>query len=459
MVDRLLSEAETVFGQDFTTEADLLTYQPQNQAERGIHQSMMDAYKAVQVQVAERNKTVNNAIAAIRNPDNSPQADLSAPLAFGPEDLEPYLDGLQEKLQDPTALRMLENARTSRAALYNFIASMSNDTSGAGTVARAVGTEHLSGDTVTPEGLTQVFATLEGLGGDENIHLVVDGAWDKNYALTKVYNQFAATGEIQPELYTTALQQYRQAQFETRSGDRQDLATALQDQKVFKKITGVSEGQFTPQQLSILMQTVNIGELRETGSGRDSDFIATKAKEAMSRMGVYPIMDSTLGEERSFVGFTTSKAVPEAIGQSTERVEQGLNNYLSRADRFVASQLGDGTSGSVWKHAVNRIRESLPDDARRDVLTLDELFKKRDAGEARIVLNSAAAGETVSVVLVLSDGVSQTRRFDIGSMNFSSRGISSVMRSFGTEAYKSPGDKVGDFSIYDRNSPNFIGYR
>jgi hypothetical protein len=452
VVDRILSEAEVVFGQDFDTEASFLSYQPQNQTERGIHQTMLDAYKSVQAEVAERSKTVNNAITATVNPDNAPQSAIVAPLSFGPEDLNPYLDGLQESIvskknlteEDQATLQMLDAARDSRPALYHMLSSVNRETSGAGAVAKAAGSEHLSGQTVTEEGLAQVFAVIEGLGGAPNTYLVADGDANKDYALGKAYNSFLASGVIDPNVYNSAYQQAQQHKFKTRSGNSQTYAEALNDPKIAERLTGVPNASFDQRTLSVILQSTSIGDIPE-GSflNSDSDYIVSTVREHARKNGIYFVQDMSQGNERPVYTYTTSNAVPEALGNpyiTTRSMEKGLNNYLSQVDRTLASTMTNGEHKSLWIYARERVKEILPDGRAEDVLTLSELLAKKEKGEANIIIGSTQAGASVPIYLSLNEDGRNNRAMLLGTINFSESPSSSVFKSMGADAFKSPED-------------------
>ena len=116
-----------------------------------------------------------------------------------------------------------------------------------------------------------------------------------------------------------------------------------------------------------------------------------------------------------------------------------MNTYFSRADRFLASHMTGGEYGSLWQYAHDRALDGL-DEARKEALTFKEFRRLQNSGDARIVLNSAAAGDTVPVVLVLTQDGKQPRNLVLGSVNFSDEALRTTFTNFGSEAFKDPKD-------------------
>lgn len=443
ILDNALLSAGTILGEEFETRESLLAYIPENSAEKRVHEQLLDVISSVEVEQATRTKTVQDAVTALQSPTNAAPGNILAPLSMGQADLNQFLDGVTETLlannEDPILLQLAENARSDRGALVQFLTANAGSSSHAGRIANAVGNEHLSTDTATEDGLMQVFSAIEGLGGPDSIRLVAGGdSWDKRYALNKAYAEFSESGEVDPNTYNQALALFNQAQFETKSGDRQGLATALVDQKVFKGITGASEGTFTDKQMSLLLQTISIGDLQETGSGRDTDFLVAKAKSALSRSGVYVLNDTTQGESRPFVGFTRSTAVPEAIGQTTEKIQSGLNNKGSTLDVFLSQNIESGTK-SVWDIAYRKVLEGVPEgSAIREALTPEAFTSARRKENARIVVNSLQADRSTPIYLVLEQENATSRSILLGNVNFSQEDISTVISNYSDKAFADP---------------------
>ena len=463
ITDQALQTAETILGQEFPTREEFLAYLPDNTSQGKVHEELARVMKDVEVQEAERTKTIHDAVTSTLDIDNAAPSTVTSPLRMGPTDLSQYLEEASQQLVEsgasPEVLGMLEAAKTDRAALVQFLTANSNNTSHAGRIAAAVGDEHLSTDTVSQEGLRQVIAAVEGLGSGDDIKLVTGtDSWDKRYALGKAYAAYAVTGQVDENIYNQELALYNQSQFETKSGERQSLATALQDQKVFKAITGASEGQFTDQQLALLLQTMNISSLKETGGKRDTAYISHKAKQALSKSGVYIVTSPSQNGGRSLVGLTQSKAVPEAIGQTTEQVERGLNNPGSTVDRFLATTIGGAEAKSLWSLALDRTVSNLPEDSpMREALTRKALDEARNKGKARIIVNSLQADRTTPIYLELGDGGSQNRLFLIGEINFSEDGVRTTFSNYSSKAFLSPEDLKEARPLKYSNIPTIDG--
>jgi len=278
--------------------------------------------------------------------------------------------------------------------------------------------------------------------------------YSTQYALFRAIEDFTTTGNFNPDVFDSRKEEFESRIYENDAGQKVPFSQLLDDQYVVTRVSGkggwltdgkndvpdadiITDMKFTAKDKSLIIAAVDLAQINP--DKRDKLAATLAINEALERAGVYVIADASFGRAGK-LSITRSRVVPEAVGISTAQINKALDNRRSTVDRYLGAYMSGGEAGSVWDVAADYLQTiRIDEEDARSLITREELIRRKNAGEARIVLGTADHNDTGVPVrlMLLKDGVEVP--YTIGEVNFGNEINTRFFKSgLTSKAFKAP---------------------